>query len=298
MNNPKHARIAFIGLGAMGLPIAQNLIRCGHTLSVYDINPRSTHSIDSSQARVCNNVVEAVNNCEFVITLLPTSNEVNEILIGEKGILNHVEKKCIFIDMTTGDVEDFLKLRKIVKSKNMHFIDSPIARGPDYAARKEILFLVGGENYEVGLIRPILEPICEEVIHCGNAGSGLKTKIINNYLASVNVVAIAEALALAKAAGLDRNSLRKLWARTVAGRGALETVYPGKAFSNDFTPGFSAKLARKDLQLAQVLGNQYGKYLFTGEAAHKMFDLQESSGGIDLDWTALLPILEKISHKS
>ncbi len=155
--------------------------------------------------------------------------------------------------------------------------------------------LVGGGAAQIELVRPVLTPVCEEVIHCGPAGSALKTKIINNYLASVSVVANAEALALARAAGLDRDFLRTLWKRTVAGRGALETVYPGKAFAGDFTPGFSARLARKDLELAQQMGQDFGVRLATGPAARDMFTLQEKQGRIDDDWTALLDILERMT---
>ena len=96
------------------------------------------------------------------------------------------------------------------------------------------------------------------------------------------------------AAGLDRDFLRSLWKRTVAGRGALETVYPGKAFVGDFEPGFSARLARKDLKLAQELGEQYGLPLATGAAAREMFTLQQAQGRIDEDWTALLDVLERL----
>ena len=178
----------------------------------------------------------------------------------------------------------------------MTLIDSPIARGPDYAAAKHNLFLVVGEAADIERIRPVLAPVCEEVIHCGPAGNALKTKIINNYLASVSVVANAEALALAGAVGLDPDFPRGLWKRTVAGRGALETVYPGKAFAGDYTPGFSARLARKDLELAQQMGEDHGVRLATGAAAREMFSLQQSQGRIDDDWTALLDILERLTR--
>jgi 3-hydroxyisobutyrate dehydrogenase-like beta-hydroxyacid dehydrogenase len=173
-------------------------------------------------------------------------------------------------------------------------VDCPIARGPDHAAAKTILLLMGGDAALVDRLRSVFAPVCEELIHCGPAGNALKTKIINNYLAAVSVVANAEALALARAAGLDRDFLRSLWKRTVAGRGALETVYPGKAFVGDFEPGFSARLARKDLKLAQELGEQYGLPLATGAAAREMFTLQQAQGRIDEDWTALLDVLERL----
>jgi 3-hydroxyisobutyrate dehydrogenase-like beta-hydroxyacid dehydrogenase len=197
--------------------------------------------------------------------------------------------------MTTGSVTDFMQLHADITRLGMTLIDSPIARGPDYAAARQVLFLVGGEATQIDRIRPVLAPVCEEVIHCGPAGSALTTKIINNYLASVSVVANAEALALASAAGLDSDFLRSLFKRTVAGRGSLETVYPGKALAGDFMPGFSARLARKDLLLAQELGDAYGVPLTTGTAAREMFNLQERTGRIDQDWTALLDVLERRS---
>lgn len=279
----------------MGSPIATNLIAAGNKLAAYDLSPSACARLADAGARIGQSPADAATGCDFVITLLPTSVEVRQVLAGSDGALSAANPGATFIDMTTGALADFMELHREVISRGMTLVDSPIARGPDYAAVKANLFLVGGENEDIDRIRPVLGPVCEEIVHCGPAGSALKTKIINNYLASVSVVANAEALALARAAGLDREFLRTLWKRTVAGRGALETVYPGKAFSGDYTPGFSARLARKDLKLAQELGEQYGVPLSTGAAALDMFTLQQAQGRIDEDWTALLDILERLS---
>lgn len=288
------AQIAFFGLGAMGLPIATNLAREGHQLAVYDISAQACKQLTGQNVRLGDNPADTARGCEFVITLLPTSVEVRDTLCGPQGALNDVSANAVFIDMSTGALADFMSLHQQIAAQSMTLIDCPIARGPEYAAARQNLFLVGGESADVDRIRPLLAPVCEEVIHCGLAGSGLKTKIINNYLAAVSVVANAEALALAKAVGLNRDFLRNLWKRTVAGRGALETIYPGKAFANDFTPGFSARLARKDLKLAQELGMQYSVPLATGAAAWEMFALQQTQGRIDEDWSALLDVLERM----
>lgn len=289
------ANIAFFGLGAMGTPIATNLLAAGNRLSVYDLSPAACTRLAAAGARVGTSPADTARDCDFVITVLPTSVEVRQAICGTDGALATANKGATFIDMSTGALADFMRLHEELRSRGMTLVDSPIARGPDYAERRENLFLVGGEIEDINRIRPVLGPVCEEVIHCGPSGSALKTKIINNYLASVSVVANAEALALARAAGLDRDFLRTLWKRTVAGRGALETVYPGKAFAGDYTPGFSARLARKDLKLAQELGEQYGVPLSTGAAAREMFTLQQAQGRIDDDWTALLDILERMN---
>ena len=288
------SNIAFIGLGAMGAPIASNLARDRHRLTVFDMSAAACARLALLGARVGANPADTVRGCEFVITLLPTSREVCQTLEGPDGALETAGKGTVFVDMTTGAISDFTRLHQLLSVHGMTLVDSPIARGPDYAAERKNLFLMGGEAQDIGRVRPVLGPVCEEIVHCGPAGSALKTKIINNYLASVSVVANAEALALARAAGLDRNFLRALWKRTVAGRGALETVYPGKALAGDFTPGFSARLARKDLQLAQALGGEFGVPLLTGAAAREMFTLQQAVGRLDEDWTALLDVLERL----
>lgn len=287
------ADIAFFGLGAMGTPIATNLIEAGNRLSVYDVSAAACERLAQLSARVGKTPADTVRGCDIVITLLPTSIEVRDTVLGPHGALSAAGPNTVFIDMTTGSLAHFMQLHADITRLGMTLIDSPIARGPDYAAARQVLFLVGGEATQIDRLRPVLAPVCEEVIHCGPTGSALTTKIINNYLASVSVVANAEALAMASAAGLDRDFLRGLFKRTVAGRGSLETVFPGKALSGDFTPGFSARLARKDLLLAQELGDAYGLPLATGTAAREMFDLQERTGRIDQDWTALLDILER-----
>lgn len=294
------ANIAFFGLGAMGSPIATNLLRAGHQLRVYDLSPAACARLAEAGASVGADPADTVRGCEIVVTLLPTSVEVRQTLVGVNGVngvngaLAAASPRTVFVDMSTGALADFMQLRDRVAEQGAVLVDCPIARGPDHAAAKTILLLMGGDAALVDRLRSVFAPVCEELIHCGPAGNALKTKIINNYLAAVSVVANAEALALARAAGLDRDFLRSLWKRTVAGRGALETVYPGKAFVGDFEPGFSARLARKDLKLAQELGEQYGLPLATGAAAREMFTLQQAQGRIDEDWTALLDVLERL----
>ena len=300
------ANIAFFGLGAMGSPIATNLLRAGHQLRVYDLSPTACARLADAGASVGADPADTVRGCDIVVTLLPTSVEVRQTLVGVNGVngvngvkgvngaLAAASPGTVFVDMSTGALADFMQLRDRVAEQGAVLVDCPIARGPDHAAAKTILLLMGGDAALVDRLRSVFAPVCEELIHCGPAGNALKTKIINNYLAAVSVVANAEALALARAAGLDRDFLRSLWKRTVAGRGALETVYPGKAFVGDFEPGFSARLARKDLKLAQELGEQYGLPLATGAAAREMFTLQQAQGRIDEDWTALLDVLERL----
>ena len=291
------ANIAFFGLGAMGSPIATNLLRAGHQLRVYDLSPTACARLAEAGASVGADPADTVRGCDIVVTLLPTSVEVRQTLVGVNGVngaLDAASPGTVFVDMSTGALADFVQLRDRVAEQGAVLVDCPIARGPDHAAAKTILLLMGGDAALVDRLRSVFAPVCEELIHCGPAGNALKTKIINNYLAAVSVVANAEALALARAAGLDRDFLRSLWKRTVAGRGALETVYPGKAFVGDFEPGFSARLARKDLKLAQELGEQYGLPLATGAAAREMFTLQQAQGRIDEDWTALLDVLERL----
>ena len=287
------ATIGFVGLGAMGTPIAINLLRAGNQLAVYDLNASACERLVREGARRVSAPAEAAQGCEVFITLLPTSVEVAQVLEGEAGALSSAARGTLFIDMGTGRYDDFMRLRSQAATFGQTLIDSPIARGPDFAAAREILFLVGAEAEELERARAVLHPVCEEVVDCGPPGSGLKTKIINNYLAAVSVAANAEALALADAVGLDRDFLRTLWKRTVAGRGALETVFPTKALVGDYSPGFSARLARKDLHLAQALGQAQGLGMLSGAAAQALFDLQDRAGRIDEDWTALLDVLQR-----
>jgi 4-hydroxybutyrate dehydrogenase/sulfolactaldehyde 3-reductase len=289
--------IAFIGLGAMGVPIASNIASAGNKLSVFDISEAACSKLAALGARVGTDAADAARGCDYAITMLPTSVEVRDSLLGPNGACAGLNAGAMVIDMTTGSVGDFFKLRLDLQKLGFRLVDSPVGRGSDEAAARKILFMSGGSDEEIAEITPLLAPLCEELIHCGPAGNGLKTKIINNYLATVSVVATAEALALADAAGLDRNFLTTLWTRTVAGRGALATVYPQKAFAGDFTPGFSARLARKDLKLALEFSEQYGIPLSTGAAARQVFSLQQAQGRLDEDWTAILDVLTKLAEK-
>jgi 4-hydroxybutyrate dehydrogenase/sulfolactaldehyde 3-reductase len=289
------AKVGFIGLGIMGNHMARNVIKAGHETAVYDISDDAMQIFHNADARLATSPADAADGADAVITVLPNSPHVRDASLGANGIAESLSKDALMIDMTTGGVADFKALAEAFDERGLRVIDAAIGRTPIHAEAGTILALTGGTVEEVEEARPILDAMCEEVIHCGPRGAGITTKVINNYMGIVGVVAAAEALTMGAKAGLDRDLLVRIIQSTVATNGAIQTVYPIKVLAGDSTPLFSARLAHKDVGLALDLGSDLGVPLLTGAGARQAYAVQESAGRMDEDMSMLLDVLEGIT---
>ena len=292
------ATVAFIGLGTMGQHMARNIIRAGHSVAVYDIDQVAMSRFKDSGARLATSPGDASTDAQFIITVLPSSPHVREAVCGGEGIAQAMSHDALMIDMTTGAVADFLSLAETLGDRGLSVIDAAIGRTPIHAEAGTLLALVGGSDEQVERASPILSAMCEEVMHCGPLGAGVTTKIINNYLTVVSVVATAEALCLGAKSGINRDLLVRIIQSTVATNGAIETVFPRKVLAGDSTPLFAARLANKDVNLALELGAHHGVPMLTGAGARQAFALQQACGRMDEDMSMLLDVLERVTGVS
>jgi 4-hydroxybutyrate dehydrogenase / sulfolactaldehyde 3-reductase len=290
-------KVGFIGLGTMGKHMARNVINGGHETAVYDISDDALQAFHNADARLATSPADAAEGADVVITVLPSSPHVREASLGADGIAETLSKNALMIDMTTGRVADFGALAEEFDARGLRIIDAAIGRTPTHAEAGTILAMIGGSEAEVEEARPVLDTMCEEVIHCGPRGTGVTTKVINNYMAIVGVVVVAEALALGAKAGLDRDLLVRVIQSTVATNGAIQTVYPMKALAGDSTPLSSATawVAHKDVGLALDLGSDLGVPLLTGAGARQAYAVQQSAGRMDEDMSMLLDVLDGIT---
>lgn len=289
------AKVSFVGIGTMGGPMARNAIKGGHAVTVYDLAADAMKRFHNTGARLADSPADAAKDADFVLTVLPNSPHVREAVYGPKGIAETLSPKTLFVECTTGSVQDFKVLAKSMGERGLRIIDAALGRSPYDAEAGTLLFLVGGTKEQVEEARPVLATMSESIVHCGPQGAGITTKVINNYMTVVGVVMAAEALTLGRKAGLDRAMLVKVIQSTVAGRGAINVVYPKKALAGDLTPMFAGELARKDMTLALELGAQLGVPLFTGSGARQAYALQAAQGKMHLDMTALLSVLEEVT---
>ncbi|MGA8031657.1 MAG: NAD(P)-binding domain-containing protein [Casimicrobiaceae bacterium] len=289
-------KIAFIGLGTMGGPMARNLIKAGHELAVFDSSPRALDSFAALHCRVAHSPEDAATGAEAVITMLPDSPQVRDALMGSAGACRTLGKGSLIIEMSTIAASASMALARDLAVQGFRMLDAPVGRTPDDAAAGTLLIIVGGAGPDVAEARPIFECLADSIVHAGPQGHGIKLKLVNNYMSTVGTLLTAEALTLAKKAGLDRDVAVKVMSSTTAGRGQLVVNYPKKVLAGDVNPDFPMRMAHKDISHALSLGSEVGSPLLLGAIAREMLALAEPWGRADQDWTAMLLLLEDLSR--
>ena len=289
-------KIAFLGLGRMGAPMARNLIRADHELAVFDSSPLALDSFAALHCRVARSPEDAASGAEVVITMLPDSPQVRDALMGPAGACRALAKGRLIIDMSTIAASASIALARDLAVQGFRMLDAPVGRTPDDAAAGTLLIIVGGAAPDVAEARPIFGCLADSIVHAGPQGHGIKLKLVNNYMSTVGTLLTAEALALAKKAGLDRDVAVKVMSNTTAGRGQLVVNYPKKVLAGDVSPDFPMRMAHKDISHALSLGSEVGSPLLLGAIAREMLSLAEPWGRADQDWTAMLLLLEDLSR--
>ena len=281
-------RIGFIGLGRMGRPMAANLQRKGFQLTVFDLNETPMDILAQLGAAKAASVAEVVDNADIVITMLPGSPEVEAVALGPGGILAHGRAGMLIMDMSTVDPASTDKLAAAAGTAGLSLVDAPVGRLASHADDGESLFMVGAADADYARVRPLLEAMGTTIHHCGTPGTGIRTKLINNFLAIASCQMNAEALALASRFGLDLATTLKVIHGTTATNGQLKINYAAKVLSGDIEPGFTIDLAHKDLSLVLGAANAAKVPLPIGAAARESLSLARATDYHAKDFSALL----------
>jgi 4-hydroxybutyrate dehydrogenase/sulfolactaldehyde 3-reductase len=280
--------IGFIGLGRMGRPMAANLQRKGFQLTVFDLNQTPMDILAQLGAAKAASVAEVVENADIVITMLPGSPEVEAVALGPGGILAHGRAGMLIMDMSTVDPASTDKLAAAAGKAGLSLVDAPVGRLASHADDGESLFMVGAADADYARVRPLLEAMGTTIHHCGAPGTGIRTKLINNFLAIASCQMNAEALALASRFGLDLTTTLKVIHGTTATNGQLKINYATKVLSGDIEPGFTIDLAHKDLSLVLAAANAAKVPLPIGAAARESLSLARATDYHAKDFSALL----------
>ena len=294
-------KICFIGLGVMGSRISMNIAKSDFNISMYDIDPAIRKKFRELGYHAPETGSDAAKNADIVITILPTSEIVNEAIFGfdkdSKPIVQSVNKNCLFIDMTTGSLSDLFALNKKLINFGHRLIDAPVGRSPREAEVGKSLVMAGGTNSEIAQAKPVFEAFADTVVHVGAVGDGLRLKLVNNYMAMVNHVLTGEVLSFAESTGLDRDVVMSVLSSTSAGKGQLLTNFPKKVLADDISPDFSIKMGIKDLNMALELASNLNFDPKFGELSHAMFSKASESGMGNQDCTAILNYYDKIKNQ-
>lgn len=288
---------AFIGLGVMGAPMARRLISSGFRTSVYDVRDDACAAFAGlDNCRVATSPADAAVGADYLFTMLPESSHVHEVLFGEQGAAQCLADNALVVEMSTGDARQTMAMAGALARLGKRMIDCPVGRTPADAAAGTLLVLAGGPRDTLEEARPMLACFGDEIVHVGPFGSGIKLKLVNNYMAMVGMVMTAETLMFGRKLGLDRDTLVHVLQNTVAGRGQINVNFPKKVLAGDVSADFPLRLGLKDLSLALDLAKSAGAPLMLGGVSRELFALAAPWGRSEQDCTAMLLLLEDIAR--
>ena len=283
--------IGFVGLGRMGRPMAINLCRKGFRLVVHDVNGAAMQEVEAHQARGVASAAEVAAQSDIVITMLPNSAVVAEVVTGAAGILANAKPGAVVMDMSTVSPEATDAMSQAAQAAGMTFVDAPVGRLASHADRGESLFMVGATDADFVRVKPLLDGMGSTVHHCGPVGSGTRTKLVNNYLAVSLCQMNAEALALSQRFGLTLEKTLEVLHGTTATNGQLKINWASKVLIGDIEPGFTIDLAHKDLTLIVDAANAARVPMPLAAAAREAFSTARARGFGGKDFSSMVDVL-------
>lgn len=289
-------KVGFIGLGAMGSPMANNLVKKGFLLTVYDIVPERMEPLKAVGAHAATSCKEVAQRCPVVITMLPASSHVREAVLGKEGVAEGMARGSILIDMSTIDPITTREIARILQAKGVQMLDAPVARGVPAAVAGTLVIYVGGKQEVFERHRSILAAMGTDIHHVGDIGSGEVVKIVNNMMVGVTTCALAEAMVLGVKAGVKPDVLFEALSSGSGNSFVLQNHYKNNVMKGKFEEGvFPIDYMLKDLDLALATGNQLRIPLpFVALAAQQYISAAASGEGRKYHPAVIRP-LEKLA---
>jgi 3-hydroxyisobutyrate dehydrogenase len=293
------ARIGFIGLGNMGLPMAQNLIKAGHAVEGVDINASSVEKLKAAGGAEALTARVAATRCDVVLTMLPSGKEVREVYLGTGGIVESANAGTLLIDCSTIDVETARAVAAAAAARDLLMIDAPVSGGVAGAAAATLTFMVGGPERAYERAHSILEKMGKTIVHAGGAGNGQAAKICNNMILGVSMIAVSEAFVLAEKLGLDARKLYDIASKS-SGQCWSMTSYcpvpgpvPDSPANRDYEAGFTAAMMLKDLKLAQDASRASGARTALGAQAAEIYGRYVGGGNAGKDFSGIIRMVRE-----
>jgi 4-hydroxybutyrate dehydrogenase/sulfolactaldehyde 3-reductase len=291
-------KVAFIGLGLMGLSMARNIIKAGHTVVGFDREASQMQLHVANGGEIADSAALATAGADFVITMLPVGSIVTSAIFGEQGIAETLADDAIFIDMSTIHPLESDDIREELKRRGKTMIDAPVGRTSVEAAIGKCLIMAGGNAESLLQAQPIFECMGDTIIDCGGIGTGIRMKIVNNFMTTALNALSAECLTLSDKVGLNRDLAIEVMSGTAAIKSHMLTTYPAKVLKNDLSPAFAIDLANKDLLISLDLGKRYGINMAMGQAASTVYKEAQDMGLGNQDWTSLYAMLSPEGQKA
>jgi 2-hydroxy-3-oxopropionate reductase len=286
--------VGFIGLGIMGKPMAKNLIEAGHELVVYNRTSKKAEELAGAGAVVAASPREVAEQSDVVVTMLPDSPQVEEVLVGEEGVFEGVKEGALIVDMSTISPVITEELAARAKEKGASMLDAPVSGGDVGAIEGTLSIMVGGSDEDFQRARPLFEAMGKTVTHVGGSGAGQVVKAANQIVVALTIEAVSEALVLGSKAGVAPGKILDVLGGGLAGNKVME-VKREKMLTHSFDPGFRIELHHKDLGIALAAGREYGVTLPVTAIVDQMLQDLRMRGRGDRDHSALLTLIEDSS---
>lgn len=290
-------KIGFIGLGNMGGPMARNLLKAGHQLTVSDLSQSAVAGLVEAGATAAASIAElARSDVEMIITMLPAAPHVKGVYLGEDGLLAHVAPHVRLIDSSTIDPMSARQVAEAAAARGNSLIDAPVSGGTGGATAGTLTFMVGGDKADFDAALPVLQAMGKNIVHCGPTGNGQVAKVANNMLLAITMIGTAEAMNLGVSLGMDPAVLAGI-INTSSGRNWSSDTYnpyPGVMdnvpASRGYTGGFGTDLMLKDLGLATEAARQARQPVILGGLAQQLYQTFSSQGNGALDFSAIIKL--------
>ena len=287
-------RVGVIGTGIMGEPMARNLLKAGFTVEAFSRTPAKAKELLSLGATWRASPAEVARHCDVVVTMVSDSPDVEAVYLGASGVLEGLSKGQLCIDMSTVAPETVKFVAAEIERCGGRFLDAPVSGGKNGAEAGKLSIMVGGAASDVRRAQPIFDVLGKLTVHCGSVGNGQLTKLCNQILGAVNLLALSETMAFAKKVGLDLNTMHKALSAGAATSWMLENLGP-RMIARDFAPMFMIDLQQKDLRIALAVARDKAVSLPGTGLVHQLFASNQERGEGRDGTQALLKTMERLS---
>jgi 3-hydroxyisobutyrate dehydrogenase len=287
-------RVAFVGLGNMGGPMAANLVSAGFSVSVFDLSAEAGTALEQAGASVAASATDASVGADFVISMLPAGKHVAGLYLGDRGLLKALGSEVTVLDCSTIDADTARQVGEASAASGIAFLDAPVSGGVAAAQAGTLAFMCGGAEATFQAAQPVLEAMGRASFHAGPAGAGQVAKACNNMLLAVHMLGTCEALAMGERHGLDPQRLSEIMLASSGRNWSLEVYNPwpgvmeGSPASNDYQPGFMVDLMAKDLGLALDVARSAGVENPMGQLAQSLYAEHQAAGNGSRDFSNVL----------
>jgi len=292
------SKIAFIGLGNMGLPMAKNLVAAGHDVTGYDLSDAAKAGLQESGGKVADTIAAAVADAEIIVSMLPAGKHVTAVYTKSDGVIANATAGALLIDSSTIDVDTARAVSAEAEAAGLAMVDAPVSGGVGGAAAGTLTFMVGGTDEAYQAAKPVLDVMGQNIFHAGGSGNGQVAKICNNMLLGISMIGTAEAFMLGEKLGLDAQTFFDI-SSTASGQCWSMTSYcpapgpvPSSPANNDYQAGFTAAMMLKDLMLAQEASSSAEASTPMGQRAAELYTQMAEAGHDGLDFSGIMKMLK------